>query len=122
MGVAEWLPRDDGRSIGRLGRLRRPMKPPNRSRRISMSTSPFRLWAEDAVGYRPDDDVPEWQRTALKAVVAVGALMACGLTAWMLNRGELPRIPKNTSSILRLDGLTRQAHHTDRKTRRTQLA
>src|SRR5262245_1127805 len=116
MGVAEWLPRDDGRSIGRLGRLRRPMKPPNRSRRISMSTSPFRLWAEDAVGYRPDDDVPDWQRTALKAVVAVGSLMACGLTAWMLNRGELPRILKNTSSILRLDDFTRHASHTERNT------
>src|SRR5215470_12285393 len=42
--------------------------------------------------------------------------MACGLTAWMLNRGELPRIPKNTSSILRLDDFTRHAGPTERNT------
>jgi len=81
-----------------------------------MSTSPIRLWAEDAVGYRPDDDVPEWQRTVLKAVVAVGAVAACALTVWILNRGELPRIQKNTSSILRLDDFTRQAAQTERNT------
>lgn len=79
-----------------------------------MSTSPIRLWAEDAVGYRPDDDVPEWQRTVLKAVVAVGGMAVCALTIWMLNRGELPRIPKNTSSILRLDDFTRHARHEER--------
>jgi hypothetical protein len=95
------------------------MKPVIRSRRVSMSTSPFRLWAEDAVGYRPDDDVPEWQRVTLKAVVAVGAVTACALTVWMLNRGELPRIPKNTSSILRLDDFTR---NTDRAVRNTMPA
>jgi hypothetical protein len=95
------------------------MKPVIRSRRLSMSTSPFRLWAEDVVGYRPDDDVPEWQRVTLKAVVAVGAVTACALTVWLLNRGELPRIPKNTSSILRLDDFTR---HSDRTVRNTMPA
>jgi hypothetical protein len=81
-----------------------------------MSTSPIRLWAEDAVGYRPDDDVPEWQRTALLAVVAVGALFACALTIWMLNRDGLPRIAENTSSIIRLDDFTRKANRTARNT------
>jgi hypothetical protein len=81
-----------------------------------MSTSPFRLWAEDAVGYRPDDDVPEWQRTMFKVVVAAGAICACALTFWLLNRGELPRIPKNTSSILRLDDFTRNADRSVRNT------
>jgi len=79
-----------------------------------MSTSPIRLWAEDAVGYRPDDDVAEWQRTVLKAVVAVGGMAACALTVWMLNRGELPRIPTNTTSIVRLDDFTRRASHDER--------
>jgi hypothetical protein len=92
------------------------MKPPIRSRRLSLSTSPFRLWAEDAVGYRPDDDVADWQRVVFKAVVAVGAIAVCVLTVWMLNRGELPRIPENTSSILRLDEFTR---HSDRTVRNT---
>jgi hypothetical protein len=81
-----------------------------------MSTSPLRLWAEDAVGYRPDDDVPEWQRTVLMAVLAVGAIVVCGLTIWMLNRGELPRIPKNATSILRLDDFTRSAGRAERNT------
>jgi hypothetical protein len=81
-----------------------------------MSTSPIRLWAEDAVGYRPDDDVADWQRVALKVIVAVGATTVCALTVWMLNRGELPRIPKNTSSILRLDDFTRNSDHTVRDT------
>ena len=81
-----------------------------------MSTSPIRLWAEDAVGYRPDDDVADWQRVALKAIVAVGATTVCALTVWMLNRGELPRIPKNTSSILRLDEFTRNSDRTVRDT------
>jgi hypothetical protein len=92
------------------------MKPAIRSQRLSLSTSPIRLWAEDAVGYRPDDDVADWQRTVLKGVVAVGAMAACALTVWALNRGGLPRIPKNTSSILRLDDFTRRASHDDRNT------
>jgi len=95
------------------------MKPPIRSRRLSLSTSPIRLWAEDVVGYRPDDDVADWQRVVFKAVVAVGAITVCVLTVWMLNRGELPRIPKNTSSILRLDEFTR---HSDRTVRNTMPA
>ena len=81
-----------------------------------MSTSPIRLWAEDAVGYRPDDDVADWQRVVLKAVVTVGAMGVCALTVWMLNRGELPRIPKNTRSILRLDDFTRNSDRTVRNT------
>jgi hypothetical protein len=81
-----------------------------------MSTSPIRLWAEDAVGYRPDDDVPEWQRTVLMTVVAVGAIVVCTLTVWSLNRGELPRIPQNTKSMLRLDDFTRYANRTARNT------
>lgn len=81
-----------------------------------MSTSPFRLWAEDAVGYRPDDDVADWQRVVLKVIVAVGATTVCALTVWILNRGELPRIPKNTSSILRLDDFTRNSDRTVRDT------
>jgi hypothetical protein len=81
-----------------------------------MSTSPIRLWAEDAVGYRPDDDVADWQRVVLKAVVTVGAMSVCALTVWMLNRGELPRIPKNTRSILRLDDFTRNSDRTVRNT------
>jgi len=81
-----------------------------------MSTSPIRLWAEDVAGYRPDDDVPDWQRTMLKAVVAVGAMTVCALTIWTLNRGELPRIPKNTSSIVRLDDFTRNSDRTVRNT------
>lgn len=92
------------------------MKPPIRSRRLSLSTSPIRLWAEDAVGYRPDDDVADWQRVVFKAVVAVGAITVCALTVWMLNRGELPRIPNNTSSILRLDDFTRNSNRTVRNT------
>jgi hypothetical protein len=92
------------------------MKPPIRSRRLSLSTSPIRLWAEDAVGYRPDDDVADWQRVVFKAVVAVGAIAVCALTVWMLNRGELPRIPRNTSSILRLDEFTRRSDRTVRNT------
>jgi hypothetical protein len=74
------------------------------------------LWAEDAVGYRPDDDVPEWQRTVLMAVVAVGAMFVCALTIWTLNRGELPRIPQNTKAMLRLDDFTRHANRTERNT------
>jgi len=85
---------------------------PVTSRRLSLSTSPLRLWAEDAVGYRPDDDVPEWQRTVLMSVVAVGAILVCALTIWGLNRGELPRIPKNTKSMLRLDDFTKYANRT----------
>jgi hypothetical protein len=95
------------------------MKPSIRSRRLSLSTSPIRLWAEDIAGYRPDDDVPDWQRTVLRTVVAVGAITVCALTVWILNRGELPRIPKNTSSILRLDEFTR---HSDRSLRNTMPA
>ena len=89
---------------------------PIRSNRLSLSTSPIRLWAEDAVGYRPDDDVPEWQRTVLMSVVAVGAMLVCALTVWALNRGELPRVPKNTKSMLRLDDFTRYANHATRNT------
>src|SRR5215470_9548311 len=95
------------------------MQPSTRSRRLSMSTSPFRLWAEDAVGYRPDDDVPEWQRTVLKVVVAAGALTVCAVTVWTLNRSELPRIPQNTRTLLRLDDFTRKA---DRGVRNTMPA
>ena len=81
-----------------------------------MSTSPIRLWAEDAVGYRPDDDVPDWQRTTLLGIVVLGAACACVLTVSMLNRGGPPRIPGNTSSIIRLDDFTQNAHHTARNT------
>jgi hypothetical protein len=89
---------------------------PVRSRRLSLSTSPIRLWAEDAVGYRPDDDVAEWQRTVLMMIVAVGAIVVCSLTIWTLNRGELPRIPLNTKAMLRLDDFTRNANRTTRST------
>src|SRR3989442_13960644 len=75
-----------------------------------MSTSPLRLWAEDAVGYRPDDDVPEWERVLLKVVVAVGATVAGALTIWMLNRGELPRILGNTQTLFHLDEFTKNAN------------
>jgi len=89
---------------------------PTRSRRLSMSTSPIVLWAEDAVGYRPDDAVPDWQRTTLLGIVAVGAMCACVLTVVLLNRGGPPRIPGNTSSIVRLDDFTQDAHRTARNT------
>ena len=89
---------------------------PVRSKRLSLSTSPIRLWAEDAVGYRPDDDVPEWQRTVLMSVVAVGAMLVCAFTIWALNRGELPRVPGNTKSMLRLDDFTRYADRAARNT------
>jgi hypothetical protein len=81
-----------------------------------MSTSPFRLWAEDAVGYRPDDDVPEWQRWLLKIVVGVGALAAGALTIWLLGRGELPKIPSNTRTMLRLEDYTRGANQSVKNT------
>jgi len=81
-----------------------------------MSTSPIVLWAEDAIGYRPDDEVPDWQRTTLLAVVALGAVCACVLTVSMLNRGGPPRVPGNTSSIIRLDDFTQNAHRTARNT------
>jgi hypothetical protein len=81
-----------------------------------MSTSPFRLWAEDAVGYRPDDDVPEWQRGLLKFVVGVGAIAAGALTVWLLGRGELPRTPANTRTMLRLEDYTRSANSSVRNT------
>jgi hypothetical protein len=92
------------------------MPPSTRSRRPSMSASPFRLWAEDAVGYRPDDDVPEWQRTVLKVVVAAGSITVCALTIWALNRAELPRVPGNTRTLLRLDDFTRKANRGVRNT------
>jgi hypothetical protein len=85
-------------------------------RRVSMSTSPFRLWAEDAVGYRPDDDVPEWQRWLLKIVIGGGAIAAGALTVWLLGRGELPRIPANTRTMLRLEDYTRSANSSVRNT------
>ncbi len=81
-----------------------------------MSTSPIRLWAEDAVGHRPDDEVPDWERALLKIVVGVGAMAVAAATIWMLNRGELPRIPQNTRTMLRLDDYTRNANPSVRNT------
>jgi len=77
-----------------------------------MSTSPIVLWAEDAIGYRPDDEVPDWQRTTLLAIVALGAVCTFVLTVSLLNRGGPPRIAGNTSSIIRLDDFTRNAQRT----------
>jgi hypothetical protein len=100
----------------RPGRSRPTQSRSAGSRRLSLSTSPIRLLAEDAVGYRPDDDVAGWLRTVLIAVVAVGAMFAGALTIWTLNQGELPRIRQNTSSLIRLDDFTRHANRTARNT------
>jgi len=81
-----------------------------------MSTSPFRLWTEDAVGYRPDDEVPEWQRWLLKIGVGIGAIAAGALTVWLAGRGELPRVPSNIRTMLRLEDYTRSANISVRNT------
>jgi hypothetical protein len=86
------------------------MQPSTRPRHIPTSVSPVRLWAEDAVGYRPDDDVPDWQRLLVKVSLVAGGTIVCGLTIWSLNSGgELPRIPQNTRTLLRLDEFTKNA-------------